>query len=125
MTSWLRALAGPAVHEVQANASAFAERTALMIVGGVAFLVASAFVLAALYTLIRVNYGSIAAQLSLAGVFAVVGTVFVVIANRRARDRRVEAAYRTYAAEAEPAGFPTIATAFAMGFARGLRRREH
>ncbi len=124
MTSWLRALAGPAVHEAQASASAFAERTALMIVGGAAFLVASAFVFAALYTLIRDNYGAIAAQLSLAGFFAVVGTVFVILANNRARARRV-AAHQAYAPETEPAGFPTIATAFAMGFARGLRRREH
>ncbi len=124
MPSWLRALAGPAVHEAQASASAFAQRTGLMIVGGAAFLVASAFLFAALYTLIRDSYGTIVAQLSLAAFFAVVGTVFVVLANGRARSRRV-VSYRAYADDPEPAGFPTIATAFAMGFARGLRRREH
>lgn len=124
MTSWLRALAGPAVHEAQASANAFAQRTALMIVGGAAFVVASAFVFAALYTLIRDNYGAIAAQLSLAAFFAVVGIVFMVLARNRARARQ-PAAYDAYSSDPEPAGFPTIATAFAMGFARGLRRRDH
>ena len=43
MTSWLRALAGPAMHEAAASANALARRVALMVVGAVAFAVASAW----------------------------------------------------------------------------------
>jgi hypothetical protein len=125
MTSWLRALAGPAVHEAAASANALARRVALMIVGALAFAVAACFVIAAIYTLIDDAYGPIAAQLSVAGFFAVIGIVFMLVARSVARPRR-PAAYSAYAADpaAEPAGFPTIATAFAMGFARGIRRRD-
>ena len=126
MTSWLRALAGPAVHEAAASANALARRVALMVVGALAFAVAACFVIAAIYTLIDDAYGAIAAQLSVGGFFAVIGIVFMLVARSGARPRR-PAGYSAYAAAdpaAEPAGFPTIATAFAMGFARGIRRRD-
>jgi hypothetical protein len=125
MPSWLRAIAGPAVHDAAASANALARRIALLAAGALAFAVAAAFVIAAIYTLIDDSYGPIAAQLSIAGLFVVVGIVFVLIARSAAR-QRPPGIYGTLGT-AEPVdstSLPTVATAFALGFARGIRRRD-
>ncbi len=125
MASLLRAIAGPAVHDAALSANAFARRTALILAGATAFTVAAAFVVAAAYTLIEDAYGPIAAQLSIAGFFVVVGVVFMLVARSAARHRPpgIYGVLGTPAPD-EPAGLPTIATAFALGFARGIRRRD-
>jgi hypothetical protein len=130
MTSWLRSFTAPAVYEVKASAGALARKTVLMAVGAFAFAVAAGFIVAAAYTAIHSAYGPIAAQLSLAGFFVLLGIVFLVMARASSRHRHpVSAApradgYADYDPDA-PASLPTIASAFALGFARGLRRRTH
>lgn len=123
MPSWLRAIAGPAVSQAAASANALARRVAFMVVGGVAFVVALCFVIAALYTWLQGAYGTIAAQLTVACLFLLVGVIAIIVARSTGRPQQTTTSYRFERSDTEPAGFPTVASAFAMGFARGLRRR--
>lgn len=120
-------LAERAAHQ----AAAAGRRVMLLLLGGLCFLVAIGFLAAALYTWLDRNYGPYIAEFGLAAVFFVVGLILALAGAVSGRRKHVN----NPTASDPLAGLAGIATepvaslaalvaAFAMGFARGLRRRR-
>ena len=106
-------------------------RVMFMLLGGVCFLVTIGFLAAALYTWLNATYGVYAAEFGLAAVFLVVGLILTLagsMSGRRKPHPNPSAAADPLASVAGIATEPVapvaaLVAAFALGFARGLRRR--
>jgi len=107
-------------------------RAALMLLGGICFLVTIGFLAAALYTWLNETYGVYIAEFGLAAVFLVVG-LFLALAGAMSGRRKPHQPQATAAdplaglagAATEPiAPLAGLIAAFALGFAQGLRRRR-
>jgi Na+/melibiose symporter-like transporter len=113
------------------RAAAAGRRVMFMLLGGICFLVTIGFLAAALYTWLDQSYGVYLAIFGLAAVFFVVGLILMLAGSMSGRRKP-----HPSASSADPlAGLAGLATepvapfaalvgAFALGFARGLRRRR-
>jgi hypothetical protein len=131
MMSWLSALGAAAADQAGRAMQRIASKALLWLVGGALMLVALGFMTAALYTVIADRLGPVPAQLILAGIFAFVGIVIVLIAALSGRRppppdgvAALDPTGELGLGKGRPAGLAAVTAAFAFGFARGLLRRR-
>src|SRR5690554_6650764 len=136
----LRGLASGIVADATRSAERLAWRVALALAGLVAIGVAVGFLTALVHGAIAFRYGTAMAHVAVGGFFMAAGLVLLFLATLRTRrlpaarpvvaPRLTErppvaaAASSSYpGAAGEPVPLPTLAAAFAAGFAQGLFRR--
>jgi hypothetical protein len=132
MLGLLKAVAADAAERASREAARAARKAGLFLGALLAFLTAFGFLTAALYTFIEIRHGTQAAELSLAGCFALLGLALLfagVLAGRRPRRPPPPSplmAPPPADGPAMPAGaaVPMTAIAFALGFVQGIARRK-
>ena len=124
----LKGLAGLVAGRAAHHVAIAGRRMLLFLLGGICFIVMLAFLAAALFTWLDSAYGIFIAQFGLAAVFLLIGLILTLSGALTGRSRphpSVDPLASLAGAAGEPiAPLSALILAFALGFARGMRRRR-